>query len=126
MRILVDMTTSPKTAQFLRGLGHHVDHASDLGLARASDEVIVEWAKAEGLTILTEDLDFGAILAVTGEVEPGIIILRVGNWRTEQIEDRLRRIFDTILEERFRSTIVTVERSRVRFRRLPIRSENPP
>ena len=123
MRLLVDMPISPSTAQFLRDLGHYVDHAGDLGMARASDEEIVERAKTEGMTILTADLDYGAILAVTGEMEPGVIILRVGNWTTEQIENRLRRVFENIPEERFRSTIATVERFRVRFRRLPIQPE---
>ena len=92
-------------------------------MERASDEEIVEWAKAEGLTILTADLDYGAILAVTGEMDPGVIILRVGNWRTEQIENRLRTVLAELPADSFRNSIVTVERHRVRFRRLPIQTQ---
>ena len=109
--------------EFLRGLGHEVVHALDLGLARAADEEIVDQAKAKGMTILTEDLDFGAMLAVTREIEPGVIILRVGNWRREAIEDRLRTVFEALPEESFKNSIATVDRHRVRFRRLPIQTQ---
>ena len=108
MRILIDMPISPRTVDFLKGLGHEVVHAADLGLARAPDEEIVERAKADGMSILTEDLDFGAILAVTGEMEPGVIILRVGNWTREQIENRLRTVLGELPEESFRNSIATV------------------
>lgn len=52
-------------------------------MALSPDEDIVEFAKSEGLAILTEDLDFATILAVTRAVEPGVMILRVGNWKRE-------------------------------------------
>lgn len=120
MRILADMPISPRTVEFLRGMGHEVVHALDLGLARAADEEIVDQAKAAGMTILTEDLDFGAILAVTREIGPGVIILRVGNWRREEIENRLRTVLGELPEDSFRNSIATVDRHRVRFRRLPI------
>lgn len=121
MRILADMPISPRTVVFLQGLGHEVVHAIDLGMARAPDEEIVNYAKVAGLSILTEDLDYGAILAVTGEMNPGVIILRVGNWTREQVESRLRRVLEELPEESFRNSIATVDRHRVRFRRLPIR-----
>lgn len=123
MRILVDMPISPRTAEFLSGLGHEVVHALDLGMARAADEEIVERAKAEDRSILTRDLDYGAILAATGETEPGVIILRVGDWLREQIEQRLLRVLEELPEESFRNTIVIVERYRVRIRRLPVLPE---
>ena len=123
MLILADMPISPKTVEFLKELGHEAVHAADLGLARAADEEIVQRAKADGMAILTEDLDFGAILAVTGELDPGIIILRVGNWGREEIEGRLRTVLGELPEESFVNSIATVDRHRVRFRRLPIQAQ---
>lgn len=79
MRILADMPVSPRTVEFLKELRHEVTHASELGMALSPDEDIVEFAKSEGLAILTEDLDFAAILAVARAVEPGVMIMRVGN-----------------------------------------------
>jgi predicted nuclease of predicted toxin-antitoxin system len=123
MRILADMPISPRTVEFLNGLGHEAVHALDLGMAHAPDEEIIQRAKAEGMSILTEDLDYAAILAVSGEIEPGVIILRVGNWTRDQIDRRLERILEELPEERFRNAIVIVERHRVRIRRLPVRPE---
>lgn len=123
MRILADMPISPRTVELLNDLGHEAVHALDLGMAQARDEEIIQWAKAEGMSILTEDLDYGAILAVSGEVEPGVIILRVGNWTRDQIERRLERVLQELSEERFRNAIVVVDRHRVRIRRLPIHPE---
>lgn len=96
-------------------------HALDIGMDRATDEEIVDRAKLERMTVLTEDLDFGTILAATGELEPGVIILRVGNWTTEHINERLRHVLRDMSEDSFRNAIVLVERQRVRIRRLPIR-----
>ena len=120
MRILADMPISPRTVEFLRELGHEVRHASELSMALSPDEDIVEFAKSEDLAILTEDLDFAAILAVTRAVEPGVMILRVGNWKREQIELRLVHLLQELTEETLYNSIVMIERNRIRVRRLPI------
>ncbi len=65
MKFLADMPISPKTVAFLRSLGHEALRASERGLDRAKDESIVEFARANGMVILTMDLDFTAILART-------------------------------------------------------------
>ena len=124
MRLLVDMPVSPRTAEFLRILGHEVVHIAELDMAQASDSEIIERAKAEGMTIVTEDLDYGTILAATGELEPGVIILRVGNWTRKQIEHRLEQVFRQMPENSFRNAIAVMERHRVRLRRLPVRPES--
>ena len=93
-------------------------------MSRATDEEVVELAKAEGMTVLPEDLDYGAILAATGDMEPGVIILRVGNWPTEQIEQRLRTVLGELPEQSFINTITIIDRYRVRFRRLPVQSSD--
>ena len=86
------MPISPRTVEFLNELGHEVTHAAELSMAQSPDEDIVEFAKSNGFAILTEDLDFAAILAVTRAIEPGVMILRVGNWNRGQIERRLEHV----------------------------------
>ena len=120
MRILADMPISPRTVEFLKDLGHEVTHAAELSMALSPDEDIVEFAKSEGLVILTEDLDFAAILAVTRAIEPGVIILRVGNWTREQTEQRLEQALHELNDETLYNSIVMIERNRIRVRRLPI------
>ncbi len=42
-----------------------IEHWSRIGDADTPDELILQWAKESGQVILTNDLDFGAILAAT-------------------------------------------------------------
>ncbi|MBI2909748.1 MAG: DUF5615 family PIN-like protein [Chloroflexi bacterium] len=100
-------------------------HVGQLKMARATDEEIIERAKTDDRAVLTEGLDFGAILAVTGEVEPGVIILRVGNWTRRQIDHRLERVLGQLPEESFKNAIVVVDRQRVRIRKLPVHRREP-
>ncbi len=59
-------------------------HVRDVGLARASDRVIWEFAKREGLTIVTFDSDFHERSLLEGW-PPKVIWLRTGNSATTTI-----------------------------------------
>ena len=119
MKILADMPISPKTVQFLKDMGIESCYVIDFNMERASDKEIIRFAKKNGYTILTEDLDFGTILAHTKEIEPGIIILRVGNISTEQINKLLKNALPAIIKEK--NCIIIIEKNKIRIRRLPIR-----
>lgn len=56
-------------------------HVRDVGLARASDRAIWEFAKREGLTIVTFDSDFHERSLLEGW-PPKVIWLRTGNTAT--------------------------------------------
>lgn len=53
MKFLADMPISPKTVEFLRSLGYEAIRVSERALDRAKDENIAEFAKANGMVILT-------------------------------------------------------------------------
>ena len=65
MNILVDMNLSPKWADYLIENGINAVHWSSIGSHNAPDAEIIAYAKAHDFTILTNDLDFGFILAIT-------------------------------------------------------------
>ena len=67
MRLLADLNISPHTIEFLRSLGHEVVRVSEILPTTASDETIVTRAVDEQRTILTQDLDFSAIVALAGK-----------------------------------------------------------
>ena len=71
MNFLADIGISPKTVDFLRGLGHDAVHVSELGLPTASDPSILEQARLGNQTLLTHDLGFGELLAVGGSPSSG-------------------------------------------------------
>ena len=123
MVILADMPVSPRTVEFLRQHGYECYHITEFKMEKATDEEIVKFAKEKGYTILTEDLDFGAILAYTNSIEPSVIILRTGNLNTEQINGLLLNVLPKI--KHLKNCIIIIERSRIRVRRLPIEMTKP-
>jgi len=65
MKLLVDMNLSPQWTVLLRGAGWNAEHWSEVGNPDATDQEILAYASANDFVVLTHDLDFGAILAVT-------------------------------------------------------------
>ena len=63
MKFLVDMPLSPKTVNFLKNMGFYAIRASELGMSKAKDKDIFDFAKKNDMVVLTADLDFGTILA---------------------------------------------------------------
>lgn len=71
------------------GLDISWKRTSDVGLTKASDEAIWEFAGREGFVLVTLDSDFADIAALRG-APPKVIWLRCGNQATAFVEDLLR------------------------------------
>lgn len=65
MKLLVDMNLSPSWIGRLTQHGFEAVHWSEIGAATAGDDEILSWARVNGFVLLTNDLDFSAILAAT-------------------------------------------------------------
>jgi predicted nuclease of predicted toxin-antitoxin system len=106
VKFLVDMPLSPTLARWLANAGHDVIHTSDIGMARASDIEIVGRAQREQRTVITADLDYSRLLALTGAMEPSLILFRGGDWSDADVIARigqlLASIADADLAEHFR------------------------
>ncbi|MGH3997355.1 MAG: DUF5615 family PIN-like protein [Pseudonocardiaceae bacterium] len=77
MRFFIDENLSPRICPLLIAAGYHATHVRDLGMASASDPQVLARAAADGLTLVTADRgDFGRELALTGAVEPSVVLLR--------------------------------------------------
>lgn len=70
-------------------------HVRDVGLASADDAVVWEFARANGLTIVTKDADFHQRSFVLGS-PPQVVWIRRGNCSTDAIIDLLERRRDAI------------------------------
>lgn len=121
MKFLVDMPLSPTLAQWLTDAGHDSIHASDIGMERASDTEIVGRAKHEGRTVITADLDYSRLLALTGAMEPSLILFRGGDWTDSDVIARIDQLLRSVTGVDLERSIFVIERNRVRRRRLPIR-----
>jgi hypothetical protein len=60
MKLLVDTNLSPNWVGSLNQAGFEAVHWSEVGSANSDDPEIMRYAKAQGLVVLTNDLDFGA------------------------------------------------------------------
>ncbi len=66
MRILADVQISPRTVELLRLLEHDVVRVGDVLEPTAADDEIVAEAVRDRRVILTQNLDFTAIVALSG------------------------------------------------------------
>jgi predicted nuclease of predicted toxin-antitoxin system len=126
MRLLADLHIAPRTIEFLRTLGHDVRRVTDLLPATATDEAIVECAMQERRTILTQDLDFTSIIALSGRATPSLVSLRLGSVTIESVNAALQRILPALEHEIELGALITVEDHRIRLRRLPIDIQGTP
>jgi predicted nuclease of predicted toxin-antitoxin system len=120
VKFLVDMPLPPSLAGWLRSRGHTAVHASEIGLDRATDTEILTRANQEGRTVITADLDYPRLLALTGAEGPGLILFRGGDWNEPDVTARIGQVLHRMSESEIAQSVVVVDRMRVRRRRLPI------
>ena len=122
MKILIDNALSPQIAQILRDHGHDAVHVRDLGLNRASDEIIIELALKQERILLSADTDFGTLLALWGRQGPSFILLRESDKKPHRQAARIIENLPFIQNDLRQGAIVVFEDHRIRIRKLPIGS----
>jgi predicted nuclease of predicted toxin-antitoxin system len=105
----------------LKSLGHDVVRVNEILPIDASDELIIEQARRDSRIILTQDLDFSRIIAVSGESAPSLISLRLTSSRIEYVHSLLSRVLPGLEAQSVEGAIITVEDATIRRRSLPIR-----
>lgn len=120
MKFLLNMNVPRTLGQLLQARGHVCRHVADIGMGRASDAAIVEEARRSDEVILTHDLDYGHLLAVSGEARPSVIIFRMGNVRTERLSQRIAEVEALIAAPLSQGAIVVIQDEGVRIRPLPL------
>jgi predicted nuclease of predicted toxin-antitoxin system len=119
MKFLANMGISPDTVSFLRDLGYEAVHLHEEGLDRLPDPDILRKARREGCVVLTTDLDFGELLAHSGEALPSM--------RPESVTQHLAEVIERFGPDLERGVIASVTDRRIRVRQLPIeRAEESP
>jgi predicted nuclease of predicted toxin-antitoxin system len=120
VKVLVDMNLSPRWAAFLAEKGFEAAHWSALGAADAADEVLFRHAAAGGWVILTNDLDFGAILAHAKSGKPSVVQMRTADLRPEACGAVLAGALRQCEAELSAGCIVTLLPDKAKVRRLPL------
>ncbi|MBE3109837.1 MAG: DUF5615 family PIN-like protein [Acidobacteria bacterium] len=124
MKSPVDNALSPRLAELLTEAGRDAVHVRSGGLHMASDSHLFDLAALEGRTLLSADTAFGTLLAVRRETHPSVVLFR---GRAPRRPDRQAAVrlanLPSITSELEVGAIVTIYETRLRIRRLPVRSE---
>jgi predicted nuclease of predicted toxin-antitoxin system len=123
MKLLVDMNLSPLLATLLHSVGWETIHWSTVGDPRATDQAILEWARKNGYWIITNDLDFGAILASTKAKCPSVIQVRTQDVSPKHLKPILLLVLQEYRIHLKDGALVTFDEARSRVRVLPLRQQ---
>jgi len=119
-RLLADMNVSPKTVDALQQRGWDVIRVSRVLPMDVSDDEILGFARREGRVVVTQDLDFSALLALGGYDQPSLITLRLAISDPETVTRRLLDVLPGLEGVLREGSAVTVDDVAVRVRRLRV------
>ena len=123
MKALLDMPVSPSLLSVLRAFGHEGVHAHDIGKAWAPDSELLRLARHQNRVVVTADLDFPRLLALSSAAGPGLILFRGGNYSEAEMCDLLERVLKEVPPALLERSICVVDRARLRITPLPIQPE---
>jgi len=119
MKFLRDMPVSLLLLDVLQAHGHEGVHAHQIGKERASDDELLEIARRESRVIITADLDFPRLMALSLAQGPGLILFRGGNYSDSEMCALLTRVLEKVRSDVLEESVCVVDKRRVRVTRLP-------
>lgn len=124
LRLLADVHISPLTVATLKSQDYDIVRTTDLLPATATDEEILELARVEGKVVLTQDLDFSMLVALSNYELPSLITLRLSSAKPDIVAQKLLDVLPTVETELTEGAAVTISDDAVRVRKLPIRQSD--
>ena len=121
MKILVDVNLSPSWVPVLESAGHIAKHWSLVGALSAPDREIMHWARQNGYTVFTHDLDFGAILAATNADSPSVIQIRTQEPTPHHCTALITEVLRRYEEQLSLGALVSIDEAHSRIRVLPLK-----
>jgi predicted nuclease of predicted toxin-antitoxin system len=123
MRFLADAGVAGRVVNWLRERGHDAVHLRDQRLERLPDSEVFAKASAEKRVLLTFDLDFGELVALSASPAASVIMFRLHDTRTPRVIGRLEQVLAQSAAQLERGAIVVVEEARHRVRAHPREAE---
>ncbi len=120
MKLLIDMNLSPRWVEWFADAGIQAIHWATIGPVDATDIDIMQYAAEHGHVVLTQDLDFGSILAATQRTNPSVVQVRAGNLAPTVIGDRLVAALRQVEGELDQGALLTIDPFRRRLTILPL------
>ncbi|MFN5657676.1 MAG: DUF5615 family PIN-like protein [Pseudanabaena sp.] len=121
IRLLADVHISPKTVADLQKQGYEIMRSSEVLPANAPDINILEFARTENWVVLTQDLDFSMLVALSRYSQPILITLRLSSAKPDIVTQKLLEVLPQIEEALKEGSAITIQDESIRIRKLPVR-----
>ncbi len=121
IRLLADVHMSPKTVADLQKQGYEIMRSSEFLPANAPDINILEFARTENWVVLTQDLDFSMLVALSRYSQPSLITLRLSSAKPDIVTQKLLDVLPQIEEALQEGSAITIQDESIRIRKLPVR-----
>jgi predicted nuclease of predicted toxin-antitoxin system len=95
VKLLVDMNLSPSWVDRLAHYGFEAVHWSAIGAPTAPDQEILAWGRDQGFVVITNDLDFSAILAATSGHAPSVVQIRMQDLLSDSAVNAVARALES-------------------------------
>jgi predicted nuclease of predicted toxin-antitoxin system len=120
VKLLIDMNLSPRWVALLESAGFQAEHWSTLGAPDAPDTAIMAFANANNFVVLTNDLDFSAILAATQGAKPSVVQVRAGDVSPNAIGMLVIAALQQMATKLEEGALLSIDAKRTRMRVLPL------
>jgi predicted nuclease of predicted toxin-antitoxin system len=120
LKYLADMNISPLTVGILCHKGYDILRVNAVLASSATDEAILAYSRERDYVVITEDMDFSALLALGGHERPSLVSLRLSFSDPESVADRLVHCLPLCEKALAEGAVVSVSDDIIRTRCLPI------
>ena len=120
MRLLLDQGLPRSSAEILRNKGWDIQHTGEIGMSRATDRKILEYARDEQRIVITLDSDFHAILAVENLDSPSVVRIRQEGLRGPELAELVEKIWSRIGQQLENGAMATITEKAIRIRKIPL------
>jgi predicted nuclease of predicted toxin-antitoxin system len=120
LRALLDQELPYSTVTHLQSLGWDVVHTVDVGMQRAADQTIIDYAREQQRLYITLDADFHSIIATAGLSSPSVIRIRRQSLTGMECARLIHHVYVQVRQDIETGAFVTVTKDKIRVGRLSV------
>jgi predicted nuclease of predicted toxin-antitoxin system len=121
VKLLVDMNLSPSWVDRLARHAFEAVHWSTIGAATAPDVEILTWANEHQFVVITNDLDFSAVLAASAGAAPSVVQIRTQDLLSDAVVGIVANALKAHEHDINRGALLSIDEGGTRVRMLPLR-----
>ncbi|NUN21996.1 MAG: DUF5615 family PIN-like protein [Candidatus Jettenia caeni] len=123
LKFIADVHISPLTVKELQKAGYTVTRVTDNLPSTSSDSEIIQLASKEQAVIITQDLDFSAIIVQSGLNSPSVVSLRVADAKPDIITRILLNVLPSVEIFIAKGAIVSIDEYGYRVKKIPVEDQ---